>query len=168
MLKILQKKNKNQTPYKIILSILLFLTIILFLLISSKKDSMYLPFMFVGNDYTYGSVFVGIPLFEEEKLMTFDECKNFIKDYAVDMFNFEQEEYNRVKSEGKIKDLTNFKPIPVDYQIGRNYFCWPSDATSEEQSFFREHGYISPKTKNKIFPLGNRKRFKDAKINIEL
>lgn len=153
---------------KIILSISLFLIIILSFLIYSKEDYMYLPFMFVGDDYTYGSVLVGSPLFEEEKLMTFDECEKFIKDYAVNMFDFEKEEYERVKSEGKIKDLTNFKPYPVDYQIGRHYFCWPSDATSEEQNFFRKHGYISSKTKNKIFPLGNRKRLKDAKVNMEL
>lgn len=164
----LQKKDNNQTSYKIILSILIFLIIILSLLISSKKDSMYLPFMFVGEDYTYGSVLVGVPLYEEERLMTFDECEKFIKDYAVNMFDFEKDEYERIKSEGKIKDLKNFKPYHVDYQIGRNYFCWPSDATSEEQSFFRKYGYISPKTKDKIFPLGNRKRIKDAKVNIEL
>jgi len=48
------------------------------------------------------------------------------------------------------------------------YFCWPSDATEEEYEFFMKHGYISPETKDKIFPLGEREYINEPKAKMEL
>lgn len=47
-------------------------------------------------------------------------------------------------------------------------FCWPSDATVEEEEFFFTYGYISPQTKDKIFPLGERKYTEEPKPAMEI
>lgn len=134
----------------------------------AKEVIKYAPFLNIGEDYTYGSVFVGDPL-SENHAMSLEECKEFIKNYAVEMFKFQQERYLSLQKEGKIKDLKNFEPTEInDDNIGEYYFCWPSDATTQEQVFFRKNGYISPQTTGKIFPLGERKYTDELKPTMEL
>lgn len=166
---IIRKDNKMKKVYLIIFVIFLLTNIVMAV---DNNRIKYSAFQQIGNDYTYGSILPGYPLSEDNEMML-EECKKFIKDEAKNDFYSSLEQYVKYKKDGNEKLAENYKPnydnlIKGEGNNGGMYFCWPSDATPEEQTFLRNNYYISPKTKDKIFPLGERKYTNEPKVKMEL
>ena len=137
-----------------------------------KSEITYTPYLTNGSrEYSLGIALPGIPLDDEfgnlvEKISLRD-CKKFLENYVLKMFELEKEQYLKSKKGNQNNYMKKPEKTKKD-KIGMFYFCWPSDANLEEQYFFREYGYISPKTKYKIFPLGERKYTNEPKVKMEL
>ena len=137
---------------------------------SNKKEIIYTPIRFVGEEYSFGTAFPGDVLSSDN--MTLKECKKFVKNKIKEV----QKKYQKIykeKKENNDKDTELYNPkIYGESRVGSiYYFCWPDsnlDDEFDERFFIREHGYISPKTKDKIFPLGERKYTNEPKVKMEL
>ena len=159
------KKNIKNIILLIIINI-----IINYAFAVDKKEIIYIPIYFVGDEYSFGTAFPGDVLSFSD--MTLEECKMFVKTKVKEIQKKCQKIYKEKKdSDGKNSELCNLK-IQGESRIGSiYYFCWPNSSSEDEfdeRFFIREHGYISPKTMDKIFPLGERKYTNEPKIKMEL
>lgn len=132
-----------------------------------REEIIYTPMSYVGTETSYGNIFAGDILSTDD--MTLEYCKEYVKDNIKDSFIWWNNYYLSKKEKGD-KNAEHYKPMIIGESSLRGVptFCWPSDANEEEKSFFRENGYISPQTKDKIFPLGERKYTDEPKPTMEL
>lgn len=127
-----------------------------------KYHAMYQDIKGIGNNEPYP----GGNLDDNDEELSMEECRSIIKKEVSKI----SDKFNKIiKNNAKDSFYYRTHNLKGESTIDRNlFFCWPTDATQKEEDFFYKYGYISPKTKDRIFPLGERKYTNEPKVKMEL